>query len=286
MLYVFVNQKRIIAGLLPAFGFELNLYRTGDKMISAMEIYNFIDSFAPFESAMSFDNVGILIGDKNTSANKVLTALDVSAEVIHEAVRTGADIVVTHHPVIFKPLKSIDTDSIPYLAAKHGITIISAHTNLDIAPGGVNDTLAESIGVCTEERFCDECALVGSIPEETDCGGFARLIMEKLGLAGLRYTDNNKIIKRVVVSCGAGGDNIELAKKIGADAIITGEIKHNYIIYGNDCGIAVFDIGHFGSEGLIIPVLTQMLRERFPQTEFIRAASDGDGVKYISKEQM
>ncbi len=255
-------------------------------MISAKEIYDFIDSFAPFESAMGFDNVGILIGDKNASADRVLTALDVSAEVINEAVEKGAGIVVTHHPVIFKPLKSIDTNSIPYLAAKHGITIISAHTNLDIAPGGVNDTLAESIGVHTEERFCDECALVGNIPEETDCRGLAYMLMEKLGLAGLRYADNNKMIKRVVVSCGAGGDNITLAKDIGADAVITGEIKHNYIMYGNDNDIAVFDIGHFGSEGLIIPVLTERLRERFPDTEFIRAASDTDGVKYISKEQM
>ena len=97
-------------------------------MTSVKEIYEYINSFAPFDTAMSFDNVGILVGDKNAQGDNILVALDATRAVIDEAVRKNIGIIVTHHPVIFHPIRSLSSDSIPYLAAKYGISIISAHT--------------------------------------------------------------------------------------------------------------------------------------------------------------
>lgn len=250
-------------------------------MISAKKIYDFINSIAPFETAMSFDNVGILIGGADKASDKVLLALDASAEVIREAESIGAGIIVTHHPVIFNPIRSLDSGSIPYLAARAGITVISAHTNLDTARGGVNDTLAELIGIEMKQFFDEECALLGETKDEPFCAELAGRIKNCLGLNGLRYTDRGKRIKRVLVSCGAGGSNAELAQRHGADAIITGEIKHNFIVYANSYDIAVFDLGHYGSEKHIIPKLKKLLEKNFPDTEFIRAQADTDGMMYL-----
>lgn len=251
-------------------------------MTSAKEIYDYINGFAPFESAMSFDNVGILVGSEKKWSERVIAALDVDKKVINEAVEKNAGIIITHHPIIFNPIKQLSENSVPYLAAKYGITVISAHTNLDIARGGVNDSLAKCIGVDTEEYFDSECALIGTLPENISCQQFAENIKNRLSLKGLRYTDAGKKIKRVVVSCGAGGDNIFLAAKLKADAFVTGEIKHHEIVFANDNSIAIFDLGHFGSEDMIIPRLVKMLGEKFSGTKFEQAESDSDGVLYIS----
>lgn len=249
-------------------------------MVSAKDIYTYIDTIAPFGTAMSFDNVGLLVGSDACESDTVLLALDATKKVLEEAVSKQAAIIVTHHPVIFDPLRQLLTDSIPYLAARHGITIISAHTNLDIARGGVNDSLAAAIGVAAEETFDDDCALVGVLPHPFSCKEFAGEIKNRLGLKGLRFTDTRKMLQRVVVSCGAGGGNLTLAEKLHADALITGEIKHHLIHEANDHDIAVFDLGHFQSEGMIIPLLVQKLQKAFPEATFLQAEADTDGVLY------
>ncbi len=251
-------------------------------MITAAMIYDEIHRSAPFDTAMSFDNVGILVGDPDAPAEKVLLALDATVPVIQEAVSVGASLIITHHPVIFHPLKRIEPDSIPYLAIRHGITILSAHTNLDIAPGGVNDTLAEQIGVTEDQRFDEHCALLGHLSEPLSVTDWAVRIQNRLGLNGLRFTDHHRMLNRILVSCGAGGDNIFLAAGCGADALVTGEIKHHEIIFANDHHIAVFDLGHFGSERAIIPVLCRKLQQQFPDTSFLCAASDTDNLQYLS----
>ena len=252
-------------------------------MVSAREIFTYIDSIAPFDTQMSFDNAGLLTGSMSAESQRVMVALDASVAVIREAAQAGAKILVTHHPVIFHPLRSLPSESPAFLAAKYDITIISAHTNLDIAPGGVNDTLAELLGVSVEERYAEDCVLVGSVESPMSCREYARDIIERLGLTGLRYTDCGRPVKRVAVACGAGGDNVSLAEGLGADALVTGEIKHNYLVEALDRGVAVFDLGHFGSEAHIVPRLVKLLSERFPDTEWIRAENDRDGVMYMSE---
>ena len=251
-------------------------------MTTAGEIYDYIDSFAPFDTAMDFDNVGLLVGAREISSKKVLVSLDVTSATILEALEKGAKIIVSHHPIIFSPLKNLLSDSIPFLAAAAGVTVISAHTNLDIAENGVNDTLALSIGVNIQKRFVEDCTLYGELDREMSCREFAESIKNSLGLKGLRFTDTGKNIRKITVSCGAGGECVFSAAKNGCDAIVTGEIKHHLINFANDNNIAVFDLGHFQSEDMIIPLLVKKLNEQFPDTEFEQAESDSDSILYLA----
>lgn len=120
-------------------------------MPSLEDVYNAVNTLAPFELAMDWDNAGLLIGGKDDPVTRALVALDVTDTVLDEAVRTKAQLLVTHHPVIFHPIKRIETGSLPYRLIQSGIGVISAHTNLDIAEGGVNDRLAQALGLgCVE----------------------------------------------------------------------------------------------------------------------------------------
>lgn len=253
-------------------------------MVRAKEIYDYIDSIAPFGTAMDFDNVGLLIGSKEKQTQTVLTALDASARVIDEAVSLGAGIIVTHHPVIFNPLRRIEEQSAVYKAVQSGITIISAHTNLDIAHGGVNETLAETAGVWADVLYPEDCAVFGPFYDPIDCRRLAARLKKRLDLPGLRYTDPGREIRTALVSCGAGGHNIFLAKKCGADVLITGEIKHHELVFAYDNDIAVFDLGHFGSEHIIIPKLAAMFAAQFPDAEFRVSQADRDKTEYFSQE--
>ena len=250
-------------------------------MVTAEEIYEYIDSFASFETAMSFDNAGLLVGNPQTEVKKVIVTLDVTSKVIDEAVQKEAQLIISHHPVIFNPIKSVLSDSVTYLAVQNNLTIISAHTNLDIVRGGVNDSLAEQIGIQADEFFDEECALIGHMPFEIDSEELAVHIKKQLDCNGVRFTKRNGNIKNIVVSCGAGGNNIFLAKKLNADAFVTGEIKHHEIIFANENNIAVFDLGHYKSEDIIVERLAVKLSREFPNVEFEKSETFTDGTEYI-----
>lgn len=250
-------------------------------MATAKQIYDYIDSIAPFETAMSFDNVGILTGSEDSSSDIVMVALDATNAVIEEAAAKGAGIIVTHHPIIFHPLKRLSCDNPAYLAARYGITVISAHTNLDISRNGVNATLSHRVGVQEVQRFEEHCAILGNVNGFECAADYAQHIMSTMKLPGLRFTDKGTC-RKVLVSCGAGGDNAELAVSVGADTLVTGEIKHSHIMYANDHNISVIDLGHFGSEGMIVPIIATLLAVKFSGTKFIRAESDNDGMQYLS----
>ncbi|MEG1994493.1 MAG: Nif3-like dinuclear metal center hexameric protein, partial [Oscillospiraceae bacterium] len=123
------------------------------KKVLVKDILDFINSFAPFNSAEDFDNVGLLVGNKNAEVKKVLVCLDCTDEIISEAIDLGANLVITHHPVIFSPLKKMVSDSIVYRLVQNSISVISAHTNLDIAPMGVADSLAEKMELKNIQPF-------------------------------------------------------------------------------------------------------------------------------------
>lgn len=250
-------------------------------MITAGEIYDYIDSFAPFETAMNFDNAGLLIGSRNMTSENVLLSLDVTTDVINEAAEKNIGIIISHHPIIFNPIKSISAESVQYLAAKNNIAVISAHTNLDIAKNGVNDSLAAAIGIVSENGTNDDCMLIGELENEFTSYDFAVHIKSVINCRGLRYTKRNGLIKKAAVACGAGGSSIFNAVKNGADAIITGEIKHHEILFAIENNVSVYDLGHFQSEDLIINILAKKLSEHFKETIFEKAESDTDRVFYI-----
>lgn len=258
-------------------------------MAKVSDIFEFIDSFAPFESAMDFDNVGVLVGDKNAEVKRCLVALDVTNSVINEAKLLKATLIISHHSVIFNAIKTLSINSIPYALAQNEISVICAHTNLDMAPFGVNTCLAKALSLRNLKAlsYYDSgqgalpMGLVGELERDFWDADFAEFVKFRLNCAGIRYTNLNKTIRKVAVCSGAGGDLIDEAIGQNVDAFVTGEIKHHEILSAVKNGICVVDVGHFKSEDIVIAPLVEKLSERFKNVEFFKSKTCTDTVEYI-----
>lgn len=240
-------------------------------MITVKNIYDFIDGFSPFETAMSFDNVGILVGNSAAEAKKVLVTLDVSPEAVAEAKDKNCDLIVSHHPVIFHPLRSLKCDDIVYALAKSDISVISAHTNLDMAKGGVNDCLCDALEIFdVAEMFLDGCPIgrTGKI-SKMKTEDFMRLVKERLSANAVRYAKGSDYCEKIAVVCGSGGDGVDEAIAAGADTLLTGEAKYNHFLYAAEKKINLIEAGHFATENVVVPVLCKKLSEKFPEIEFV-----------------
>lgn len=249
-------------------------------MTTVSSIYDFIDSFAPFSSAESWDNVGVLVGDKKSPVTKVLLSLDITNGVVEEAHDIGADLIVSHHPIIFGGLKKLSSDSPVYRAAKYDISCLCAHTNLDKSPVfGVNTALAAAIGL-VDCRPCEnnEILFTANTTEITDPGSLAFTIKKKLRMGAVPFTEYNMEIKKVGLCSGAGGSEIFSAIAEGCDAFVTGEIKHHELLAANEAGLSTFILGHYHSEDVVITPLAHKLSEVFPDISFEKSKTFGDGV--------
>lgn len=248
-----------------------------------IDILNFFEEFAPVATAMDFDNCGLLVGDKNTEVHKVLVALDITADVIAEAENSGCDLIISHHPIIFSPLKKLSASSAVYQLAAKGISAVCMHTNLDLSQEfGVNTCLAKAVGVNNPILSENgECMFIGELETETNIDTFAAIVKKNLGCAGLRYTHGNGKVKKVAVSSGSGGSNVYAAKAEGADVLLAGEIKHHEILDANSMGLAIIDAGHFKTEDIVIAPLCEKLSNKFLQTEFVKSQTCNDNLKYI-----
>lgn len=252
-------------------------------MTTVSEILEFFESFAPVVTAMDFDNVGLLIGDKSAEVSRALLTLDITAETVDEAAALGCELIISHHPVIFQPLKRINTRDAAYMLANRGISAVCMHTNLDLSEEfGVNTALADALGVKNLRRSAvGECLFIGELEERTDILSFAQSAKAALGCEGLRYTDAKPAVKTVAVSSGAGGSEIFAAADEGADVLVTGEIKHHEINAANALGVDVIDAGHFKSEDIVIFPLKKRLEASFSDIVFTKSKVYTDKVKYL-----
>lgn len=254
-------------------------------MSKIIDFYNYIDKIAPFETQESWDNSGFLVGDGNKTVNKVLLALDVTEPVLNEAKEKGAELIISHHPVIFGALKEFHPNNIAFLAAEKGIAVISAHTCLDIAEGGVNDCLASALELKNVVKVDDGEGLLrmGELENELSCEEFINHVAEKLNVGGIKYTPTGKMIKKVAVCGGSGGDLFDFAISAGADAYVTANIKHNLWIEMRRKGFCVLDAGHFCTENTVIEPLAKKLSEEFKDTEIIISEVSEDPARYWAK---
>ncbi|MBQ1410187.1 MAG: Nif3-like dinuclear metal center hexameric protein [Oscillospiraceae bacterium] len=240
-------------------------------MISVEDILNALWALAPVSYKETWDNVGLLLGRKHAPVRGVLVALDATAAVAAEAERLGCQLVVTHHPVIFRGDKHV-TDDDPLTAAhldflEKGIAVISMHTNLDCAPGGVNDVLAERLGLqnCAVLEDGETAGLIrmGELPETT-LPAFAAFVKSQLNCPGLRYVEGGRPVRRVAVGGGACGEYVSKVLAAGCDTLVTADIKYHEFCDAATLGLNLIDAGHFETEDPVCDLLIAKLQAAFP----------------------
>ena len=241
-------------------------------MVTVKEIYDAIDREAPFSTAMSFDNVGILVGDGDKKVRRALIALDITGSVIREAKDKKADLIISHHPVIFDPLKSVNWDSPVYKLISLGISAIACHTNLDICPAiGVNRSLFNELGL---ENFCKtgDCLFTGELSTPITVKTFAELVNNRLNTV-CAVTCPEKIVKKVSFCSGAGGEFISEAMTC-SEVFLTGEAHHDELIFAKERDFPVVVAGHYATEKPFGGVLKKYLEENIAGTEFILSEAE------------
>ncbi len=260
-------------------------------MPKVIDVLNFLNELAPMHYAMSFDNVGLLVGDAEREVSKILIALDITAKVIDEAKETGADLIVAHHPVIFEPLKRVVSGDV---TANHIISLIEnkisaicMHTNLDAAQNGVNDALSDALLISKEAVLepIEEVGIgrVGKLNSKMNFDEFLNFVSDKLKTDGLRYLKVNNTVSRVAVGGGACGSMLNNAKALGADTFVTADIKHSQWIEAEEIGINLIDAGHFSTENVITAPLTAKLAKKFCDISVNLAKNISEPMKYYKK---
>ncbi len=252
-------------------------------MIKVKDIYEFINEVSPYDTKCDWDNCGLLVGDGEKAVKKIGFCLDATKETLNEALKNDVDLIVTHHPVIFKAQKNFLSGNIAFEAARNDIGIISAHICFDFANGGVNDVLAEILelkNVLPLESPENELPMgrIGDI-DETDSITFAKFVSEKLNTV-CRVVDCENKIKKVALCGGAGMDFAVDALKAGADAYVTGDISHHQMLEANDMGLTVIAAGHFETENPAMEAMMAFVKNKFTDIETI-LLKQSNPVKFI-----
>ena len=246
------------------------------------EILEYIAELAPWGLAEEWDNVGLMVGSREHEVKKVLVSLDVTRQTIEAAISSGANLIISHHPFIFSKLKVIDLDGekgeLIGILIKNDISIISAHTNLDVANGGINDTLAQRIGLKDCEilneyipvGYSENYGLgkLGRLENEMNGNAFIQHVKHALNVANIRIAGAvPNTVSKVAVFCGSFDVDLGLLKKSCADVLITGDVKYHDALDAREMGLCIIDAGHFATERIIVEKLAKTLQDRFPALE-------------------
>ncbi|MCC8070134.1 MAG: Nif3-like dinuclear metal center hexameric protein [Ruminococcus sp.] len=273
---------------------RVELYATEKVYTTVQDIYNAIDTVANFSTQERWDNSGLLIGSPTAKVSKVLVSLDITDEVVNEAKDLRCELIVSHHPVIFDPLKTVTPNDTVYKLIQNGIGAICCHTPLDICVGGINDILysifktplglQDDISPIEDVKGCGLGSGFGRICSTNttlSCEQIALTLKKILHCSVVKYVPSDKPIHKVAFCSGSGGSMLEDAILLGADVFITGDIKHDRWIYAKDNALALFDCGHFHTENVVVPYLRQLIFASVPNVEVYVAKSSRDIVKYV-----
>lgn len=249
--------------------------------MTVKDILDFLNEKFPTETACDFDNVGLLVGDPCAEVTKAVVALDCTLSAVNTAKENGCQLIITHHPVIFDPLKRVLAGSAVYEVIKSGISVISMHTNLDIGIGGVNDCLCSALSLenVTKVAAADGYLLnTGEFSSPLNPDSLAEYIKEKLG-GRVKYFGAERQIKRILLCSGSGGSYISEVLKQNCDALITADVKHNQFLEAERLGVSLFDAGHFETEDVVTEPLKRLLTQNFSSIQFITEHTTK--IKYI-----
>ena len=266
------------------------LIKGGEQsMTTVQQIYEEMQRIAPLALAESWDNPGLLV-DCGGEVSRGLVTLDITPEVVEEAARKGCGLIVSHHPVIFSPLKKLSGQDVAFQLVKNGISAICMHTNLDAAEGGVNEVLAGIFGMREMEAFAEGCGRVGSI-EPITVPELAKKAQKELAsrcnqpsdgpAVQIKFADTGKVVRRLAVISGAGGSLFEDAIAQGADCLLTGEANHHHAIDAKRLGLSLIAAGHYATEFPVTAAVAEKLRTAFPELEVLVSEDARDPYTYL-----
>lgn len=240
------------------------------KKLKVQAVYDWLDSVAPFESQEAFDNAGLQAGDPEQEVTGILLALDVTADVLMEAESQGANLIISHHPLIFSPLSSLRQDLyVPRVLSKlikSGIALISAHTNLDKSAFNSGRIILEQLGT-QNIRSADDYVLVGDFESERPAHDVRADLERILEAPVLAYGNSGKTITSLGLAGGAYSEGFLAAQAAGADALLTGEIRHHHAVEAAERGVLLFEGGHFATEKMMMTALAQGLQSHLDAIE-------------------
>lgn len=254
-------------------------------MTMVKDIYNFIDEIAPFRTQDSWDNSGLLVGRSEEKVTRVLLSLDATIGAVDQAHDSGCELIITHHPVIFHGLMSLD-DSLPAARLlKYDIACISAHTNLDSAEYSISDMMVDTLGLKNSHQLIDVnrrdtvtgravgYGATAECEDELTPYELARLCKERFNCVAIKYVAGKRKIRRVGMVSGAGSECLYQAHKMGLDAFVTAEVKHHEFLDAQRLGLTLIDAGHHETEAIAMPYLKKLLEEKFSDVSFELARS-------------
>ncbi|MBQ8600379.1 MAG: Nif3-like dinuclear metal center hexameric protein [Clostridia bacterium] len=234
-------------------------------------ILEFLNKYCPFSLAEEWDNVGLNVGRKTAEVTKVLVALDLTLETVRAAKEMGAQLIVTHHPLLFDPLRQVTDDAVNgeriLALAENGIAHIACHTNLDAADGGVNDCLAAALGLSEVEPL-GNLAKMGIL--DTTLYALADKLKKELPSEHCLGVCCNEQVHKVAIIGGSGGSMLQEAIDAGCDTFVTGELKYNHFLDGREQGINLLTFGHFETEYIVLAPLAEALQKAFPELDVQR----------------
>ncbi len=255
-------------------------------MVTVKDIEKALYDWAPKELAAEWDNVGHLVGDGDREVKRVLIALDITEEVAQEAVAMGAELIISHHPVMncrWQAVQSVRSDHsqgrILMKLLQKGISAICMHTNLDAAEGGVNDVLAQKLGLSDiEDLGDDKIGRIGTLKCEITLAEFLPCVVQSLSSNGLRYRDAGKKVLRVAVGGGACDDYIGKAIEKGCDTFVTSDLSYHTFLDTRELNL--IDAGHFPTEDVICPVVADYLKAHFGALEIVKSTVHKEVIQY------
>ena len=231
------------------------------------ELYQALSERIPSAMSLEWDHDGLAIcPDRQALVTGVLVALDATPEVISEAKAKGCNIILTHHPFLFRPIGAVSGNTPQERAVidclLSGISVMGFHTRADSINGGTNTTLIEALGLTLLPTVEEGVPYrMGECKQPTSADEFAHMIKDALNLQGLRYTDGGKPIQKVLVCAGGGRDFLKLATELCADAFVTGELGHHTLLDGAAMGMSLFEAGHYETEVIFLPFLARCVSE-------------------------
>ena len=242
-------------------------------MVKLNKILDFLCGFAPIEFAESYDNVGLLVGNKDKEVKKVLITLDADEKVVDDAQKNGCDLIISHHPLIFTPVKSITQDDSTSKTIikliRNDISLISMHTNFDSVNSGLCDLFLNKIAK-TKSRTAMEgdpengLGRIASLSEENSLLDILNTVKKEFKTDNLKYIGElDKKIKKIAVCNGGGADFVYKAHELGADIYISGDFKYHHARFAYENGISLIDVPHYNAEIIFCEYLKDLLNKEF-----------------------